>query len=346
MSKKKKALKRNKEAVCPTFEYKAFVDCGAPTLYNKLSKKIKQKIIMGSTFKNRKFDSFDYVKMEEYKAYRNAYIEYLQGAKDTVDVYSNLDVINNPKLTWKNQRKLEKAGLNPIPVYHVGTDEYWLEKYIAEYDYVAIGGLVPNRTSVLVPVLDRLFKNHILDKDGFPKVKTHGFACTAFILMDRYPWYSVDSTTCGKLAMFGHIILPEHNDSNRNMIKHLTISSRDVPLEKRLTPGIIRELKRRVHDVGMDLDSMSNHMVERSIWNHLMYSQKIHRQIPKYPWNYYSRESKEGADEMLNFYFANQLSKKDELTFWQALEQHDFALKHRLMSFYYKNMLSNLKYKK
>lgn len=326
------------------FQYKVFVDCGAPTLYNQLSRKFDKKT-MGSSFKDRRHDSFDYVEMDEYKEYRDNYIAYLLENKDKIDVYSNLDVINNPKLTWENQKMLEAAGLKPIPVFHLGSPEKWLERYLKKYDYIALGGLVPNKTAVLVPILDRLFKKYLLDDKGFPKVKLHGFACTAFTLMNRYPWYSVDSTTCGKLAMYGHIIVPEY--TNQTSIKHLTISSRDVPLEDRISPGLFKELMKRASDLGMDLNSMSESMVERSIWNHLIYSQKIEKQIPLWPWSYNTRESKKGAKERLNFYFANQLSKKDEVIFWKALGKHAFALRFRLMSFYYKNTLKNvLEFKK
>lgn len=321
------------------FKYKVFVDCGAPTLYNQLSRKFNKKT-MGSSFKDRKHDSFDYVDMKEYKEYRDNYINFLLENKDKIDVFSNLDVINNPKLTYKNQKLLESKGLKPIPVFHVGSPEKWLEKYVREYDYIALGGLVPNKTAALIPILDRLFKDYILDEDGFPKVKVHGFACTAFALMYRYPWYSVDSTTCGKLAMYGHIIIPEY--TNKHTTKNLTISSRDVPLKERLTPMLFKELETRAESLGMNLDSMSESMVERSIWNHLMYSYKVEKQLPVWPWNFYTRESKKGAKERLNFYFANQLSKKDEVLFWEALDKHDFALKYRLMSFYYKNTLKNV----
>ena len=46
-------------------------------------------------------------------------------------------------------------------------------------EYIALGGLVPNPTKVLIPILDQLFKKYILDEKGFPRVKVHGFACTS-----------------------------------------------------------------------------------------------------------------------------------------------------------------------
>ena len=162
-------------------DFKVFIDCGAPSLYNKLSrdKELNSRGTMGTVMSQRKFDDYSYTETKEYDAYRQAYIEFMLKHKHEVDVYSNLDVINNPELTWKNQQILEEAGLAPIPVFHLGCDTKWLAKYLKKYEYIAIGGLVPNPTSVLIPWLDVLFKEHLCDSDGYPKAKYHGFACTS-----------------------------------------------------------------------------------------------------------------------------------------------------------------------
>lgn len=322
------------------FSYKIFADCGAPSLYNKLSRKTEHKGIMGTKFSERKFDDFSYTETEEYIQYRKDFIKFIKQYDGKIDHYSNLDVINNPILTHKNQIILEKAGLDPIPVFHLGSDLKWLDKYVEEYEYIAIGGLVPNPTRVLIPWLDKIWKDHLLDKDGFPKVKVHGFACTAIPLMTRYPWYSVDSATCRKLAMYGWITLPEYSGEK---LKTIQISSRDISLKDRLTPGVIRELERRANRQDTTIVELSDSIIGRVIWNYTMFSEKIQRNVPFWPWSFDTRKSKKGAEDYMTFYFAGSLSKKEERIFWNGVTDPEITkLKGRLQSFFYKGNLEDV----
>jgi hypothetical protein len=322
------------------YNYKIFADCGAPSLYNKLSRKTAHKGIMGTKFSERKYDNFSYTETPEYIQYRKDFIKFIKQYEGRIDHYSNLDVINNPELTEKNQKILEKAGLNPIPVFHLGSDLKWLDYYIEKYDYIALGGLVPNPTRVLIPWLDKVWKEHILDKDGFPKVKVHGFACTALPLMTRYPWASVDSATCRKLAMYGWITLPEYNS---HKLKTIQISSRDIALKDRLTKGVIRELDRRANRLDTSIDELADSIIGRVIWNYIVFSEKIQKEVPFWPWNFNTRTPKKGADEYLTFYFAGSLSKKEEETFWRGVTDEEITkLKGRLQSFFYKGNLEHV----
>jgi hypothetical protein len=324
------------------FDYRIFTDCGAPSLYNKLSrsKRSNHKGIMGVKFSERKFDDYSYTETPEYIEYRNAYIEFLKANKKHIDVFSNLDVINNPKLTLRNQKVIEAAGLKPIPVFHLGNDVKYLDAYIEKYDYIALGGLVPNPTKVLLPMLDKLFKEHILDKDGFPKVKVHGFACTALPLMIRYPWYSVDSATCRKLAMYGWIAFPEYSSPD---LKTWQVSSRDIPLNKRLTPGRLREFERRAKRMGTTITELSDSIIQRCVWNYLTFAEQIQKFVPAWPWNYYTHKAKANADDYLTFYFAGSLSKKEEEIFWKTVYGKNITnLRGRLQSFFYKGNLEHI----
>lgn len=333
--------------------YTLFVDCGAPSLYNKLSRKVEKKGVMGSTFKDRKMDDYSYVESVEYIAYREALIDFLLANKKKIDVYSNLDVINNPKLTRKNQKIMEKAGLEPIPVFHLGNDEKYLERLIEKYDYIALGGLVPNPTSVLLPILDKLFKKYICDKDGFPKVKVHGFACTSFPLMQAFPWYSVDSATCRKLGNFGFISWLEPGN-NRIITKD--ISSRksnnaikgksqgffkDSDLDSvqgKIPKGIQAAMELQATRWGTTFDNLINNTIERVIWNYLVYLNAIDQFIPKWPWSIHTRESAEDATDLLHFYLAGAFSKNDMNAVWCRLAELNIPAgrKHRLNSFFYK----------
>ncbi len=326
------------------FDYSIFVDCGAPSLYNKLSRKVEKKGVMGSTIDERKYDDFSYVETDAYTTYRDAYIEFLHENKDKITVYSNLDVINNPKLTYENQRILESNGLNPIPVYHLNTNEKYLKKYLNKYDYIAIGGLIPNPTNVIKGYLDDLFKRIILDENGFPRVKLHGFACTAITLMERYPWYSVDSATARKLSMYGGIAIPEWTG---NDLKTYTISSRDVPLVDRFSEQVLNSLERHVQELNYTLEELADSHIKRMIWNYYIYRKVINERVPMWPWrtvrqgDSFVKESAENATKKFTMYLAGATSKKDEIIIWETLKPLDnLELPNgRLQSYFYKGNL-------
>jgi len=323
------------------YNYSIFADCGAPSLYNKLSRVNEKKGVMGATFAERKFDDYSYTDRPEYHKYREDYIKFLQENKDKLTTYSNLDVINNPSLTWQNQKILESNGLHPIPVFHLGCNEKWLHKYVDNYDYIAIGGLIPNPTSVLIPWLDKTFRNCLLDEKGFPRVKVHGFACTSMPLMIKFPWYSVDSATSRKLAMYGWIVLPEYGSGD---LKTVRISSRDIPLKNRWTPGYLKEFEKQANAMGTTLEELSTNGILRVIWNYTMYRTAVAKQLPKWPWNYYTQEPMPYADKQLIVYLAGVFSKVEETTFWEAISKNkemDLA-KGRLQSFFYRGSLEHI----
>lgn len=137
------------------------------------------------------------------------YIEFIKKYQDHLEVYANLDVIKNPEATYKNQLTMERAGLNPLPVFHYGSDIEWLKRYLRRgHDYIALGVAGNNTTDKLSPWLDDLFSNYLTDKDGMPVIKVHGFAVTNFNIMWRYPWYSVDSTSWIITGRNGGVLVP------------------------------------------------------------------------------------------------------------------------------------------
>jgi hypothetical protein len=138
------------------------------------------------------------------------YISFILKNEQYISLYSNLDVIGDPKQTWKNQLIMEKAGLSPIPVFHYGENESWLRKYLKKgYDYISLGGMVPISTPALMMWLDQIFTKHLTDKKGIPIIKVHGFGLTSFSLIFRYPWYSIDSTSWVVTGRLGSIFIPE-----------------------------------------------------------------------------------------------------------------------------------------
>lgn len=138
------------------------------------------------------------------------YITFIKEHQNNLEVYANLDVIGDPAGTWKNQKIMEKAGLNPLPCFHYGEDPKWLLRYLADgHKYIALGGMVPISSKDLVTWLDPIFSKYICDEDGFPKVKIHGFGLTSLRLMLRYPWFSVDSTSWVVTGRMGSVYVPK-----------------------------------------------------------------------------------------------------------------------------------------
>ncbi len=186
-----------------------FLDSGSPTLYNTMIRKNKGSGAMGASIEDRKSDDFSFIKTKEYKDYRENYFQYVKKNRKNISVFANLDIINNAEATYKNQKWFEKRGVKPLPVYHFGSDVKWLKRYIDEgYDYIAMGGLIPNPFAVLKDPLDEIWTKYLTDKKGYPIVKVHGFAVTSPRLVHRYPWYSVDSTTWVKMSRCGLMLMP------------------------------------------------------------------------------------------------------------------------------------------
>jgi len=155
------------------------------------------------------------------------YIAFCKKHLDAIDTIVALDVIpglpgNRLSLTkgniskackqgWTNYMKMLDAGLpkdKVMPVFHQNDDWKWLQRFMDEgVPYFGISPANDCGSSIRQMWLDTCMK-YICDSDGYPKAKFHGFAVTSIPLMLRYPWYSVDSASWMKHAVFGVVILP------------------------------------------------------------------------------------------------------------------------------------------
>lgn len=140
------------------------------------------------------------------------YAEYIRTRQDIIHVASNVDVIGagNERGSYENQKYLESLKL-PVPVcpvHHARDRDEWLVKYLDEgYEYLFLGGMVPETTGYLIDWLDHIWDKYLALPDGTARIKVHGFGLTTFELMERYPWYSVDSTSWVMISMFGNILM-------------------------------------------------------------------------------------------------------------------------------------------
>jgi hypothetical protein len=141
------------------------------------------------------------------------YIEFIKKFKNRITVYAGLDVIGDSKATKENCKIMKEEGLIPIPTMHRMANFEYLKEIIAEYDYIALGGMGTESGAVVTysqrsAYLDRCWQYIIQTK---PQLKVHGFGCTSPIIMIKYPWFSVDSTSWITGGKFARVFTPHGN---------------------------------------------------------------------------------------------------------------------------------------
>ena len=151
------------------------------------------------------------------------YCEYIQRNMDIIRVEdgslmaSVLDGIGDPLQTYRNQLEMEARGVRPLPCFHAGEDERYLEWYVSNYEYITLGGMVGSSTKQLMIWLDRIWDRYLTDGAGRPRIKVHGFGITAVPIMEAYPWYSCDSSSWIQSAAFGSVVMPGISAKNPAM---------------------------------------------------------------------------------------------------------------------------------
>jgi len=277
-----------------------------PSDIEKLKKKTKpvrgEQHGPGTHFINRVSLDFTYYKTNEFRKFRDSYIRFIKKHSKYLYAYINLDVINNAEESYKSLKYMESKGCHPLPVFHIGNDVKWLKRYIKEgYQIICIGGISPNRFSIVQPILDEIWLNVLTDSKGMPIVKAHGLACTSYDLLTRYPWWGVDSASWTKMGGWGGIYIPRKkegefgfdkspfalavsNESPRIKIgrKHFyTISKRERDHVKEWLNTInvpVGSIKKGIQKPGVTNDYQSRMRAN------LFYFQALSNSLPKWPW--------------------------------------------------------------
>ena len=134
------------------------------------------------------------------------YAWYIKNNMSDIDIFANLDYIGNDEKTLKNQKIIEefliKQGITdrkPMPVFHF-TDLSYLDYYCKNYEIVGIGGIAPlgKAKEQLIKMLEEVFNR-------YPNHKFHAFGLAGKELMERYNWYSCDSSTFQQANNYGEI---------------------------------------------------------------------------------------------------------------------------------------------
>jgi len=129
-------------------------------------------------------------------------------SEDGAVMASVMDGIGDPLQTYRNQLEMEARGVTPLPCFHFGEDERYLDFYVENYDYITIGGMVGKSVGALNTWLDRVWPR-MVDGSGRPRIKVHAFGITSVSVMKDYPWYSCDSSSWIQAAAFGSVITPQ-----------------------------------------------------------------------------------------------------------------------------------------
>lgn len=123
------------------------------------------------------------------------YCDYIREQGPKVDIYANLDVIGDWKGSARNLDRMLDQGLKPMAVFHKGSPWNELTRLAGLGLPLALGGLVGKGKSVtagnIQTYLDACWarlRNH------WP-IRVHVFGVVAQWVLERYPWFSADSST-------------------------------------------------------------------------------------------------------------------------------------------------------
>lgn len=130
------------------------------------------------------FNSGAVIVLEEYIEYCHAV---LKEASPPVEVFA-LDVINDPDSSARNTQLMWDAGIEAIPVYHLGEPSSVLRDLVKSYPKVGIGGMSQLRGSEKVRFVEAVFST------AWP-AKLHGLAAGDEKIIMMAPWHSVDASS-------------------------------------------------------------------------------------------------------------------------------------------------------
>lgn len=196
--------------------------------------------------------------------------------EDGVVMASVLDGIGDPLKTYRNQLAMESLGAKPLPCFHYGEDERYLEWYVKNYDYITLGGMVGKSSVLLIQWLDRIWDKYLTDGTGHPRLKVHAFGITAIQIMHRYPWFSVDSSSWIQSAAFGSIVTSKHGTisvSSQSPARHVAGQHATT-----LTPIEQDYVYKMLEEAGFTYERLSTVYESRAafnLWSYGLISQTI-----------------------------------------------------------------------
>ncbi len=152
-----------------------------------------------------------------------------------------------------------------------------------------------------------------------PRVRTHGFAMTSLLLITRYPWWSVDSSSWVKLGAYGFVYIPRmkggkfdftntamqiraSNESIGTVLKNDKTKKRHICVLKRSSPHTYKIILEWLDFIQIPLGKTSpeGEILERGILNshldrevaNLRFFEALCKSLPAWPWPFYCRKNR------------------------------------------------------
>jgi len=119
-----------------------------------------------------------------------AYIDFIKDVN--AKTYASLDVIGSAKRSKENVMEELKQGLSPVPTFHSDEPLEYLDYYIDNFEFIALGGLVGGGRTKLMRFLDVCW-NRIAQTNR--NLKVHAFGVMSYKTLSTYPFYSCDGTS-------------------------------------------------------------------------------------------------------------------------------------------------------
>ena len=155
----------------------------------------------------------------------NGYLDYIIRNGESYDCYFNYDIDFSNHGFDTNiyyQKRMEDAGLNPVPVVH-DIYGYEIDHYVKSgYKVVALG-------SSQITNLDIL--RYAMDKFKGTGIKIHLFGNTTFDFLTSFPIYSCDSTSWANTGRFGDIRYWNPKKQGLNKTKKFNLEEYSPPRE-------------------------------------------------------------------------------------------------------------------
>jgi hypothetical protein len=201
------------------------------------------------------------------------YIEYCKAHGKEWDFYVNFDYVRDSAKIYKMQKRLERAGIRPTPIYHGDSTIDWLRRYLDE-GYTRIG--ISRTGSFLNYLRFRRFLDRVFNEAEKyrERIRFHGFALTAPALIVNYPWYSVDTANWLKVAAIGCIYTVDphmYTAGTMSVSKRASSSVGTRRTAKAVYEFMPKEQQRSVRDAvelaGFDFGKLQVDLYERCLYN-------------------------------------------------------------------------------
>lgn len=208
------------------------------------------------------------------------YISFINSNPD-IDVWAELDSIPYPILnettakqsadiSWNNYiYMMERVTIDKdklLPIFHFGESPDHLKRILNTEvcgklpDYIGVGGRHGVSTAEQEVYFENIFK--LIKESRSPNVKVHAFGMTVLSLLEKYPFYSADSTTWLMIGVNGGVMDSKYgivNISNRCTSKKENF----VNLPKHVQD----ELKERFKQFGYTYEELSENYLPRLLYN-------------------------------------------------------------------------------